>query len=335
MFVFTKSTSPQLTEYKMCGMPILKIKNTETSIKKYFLGIQFKCIHKSAEQINSSFYKYFSQLYPYEKATNVQVILNHIGEAVIYARTLPFWLKKDSIVVATFKSHSEIFKMFAPEQKVLLVDRKKYPVRLETSFSKNGQNFTAVLFDEKLREINDSHLSFWKNWEKYLNTDFTKLKFSKALISEQDRQNVQEKLRQKGLNQQNLVLFFPKAQSIDNMPPVFWKNLEKKLRQRGFEILYNSNEFSLAEIYVLAKKVKAIIGMRSGVFDMLCELKTPQFVIYGHNSYHNDLQPMYSLFNFPFASQNNIFEYNNLNENADKILDDILKHITKEGNNGL
>ena len=90
MFGFTKSTSPQLTEYKICGMPILKIKNTETSIKKYFLGIQFKCIHKSAEQITSSFYKYFSQLYPYEKATNVQVILNHIGEAVIYARTLPF-----------------------------------------------------------------------------------------------------------------------------------------------------------------------------------------------------------------------------------------------------
>ncbi len=335
MWLFSKNVSPILTEYKICFVPIFKIKNTEFYIKKYFLGIQFKCIRKTLEQINNSFYQCFSQLYPNEKASNVQVILNHIGEAVIYARTLTLWLKKDTIVVATFRCHQEVFKMFAPQQKVLLIDRKKYPVRLETAFSKNGKNFKAVLLDNELMEINDTHKSFWENWKKYINADFSKLKFKKAQIEEQDRQIAQEKLQKKGLSLQNLVLFFPTSQSIDDMLPAFWKKMEKKLKQCGFDVLYNSIEFSLSEIYFLAENSKAIIGMRSGIFDILCELKTPQFVIYGYNRCHNDLQPMYSLFNFPFASKDNIFEYNSLKETSDKISANILKHITMEDNDGL
>lgn len=83
----------------------------------------------------------------------------------------------------------------------------------------------------------------------------------------------------------------------------------------------------IPKAYAIAQQSKSVLALRSGFNDILCELSVPQFVIYTRHARRqdrqHDLQPMYSFKNFPWASHENIFEYNTLHEK----LADIQKQI--------
>ena len=103
--------------------------------------------------------------------------------------------------------------------------------------------------------------------------------------------------------------------------------LEKELRKMGYDIVYNSQMFTLAEAYVIAQNSKALISLRSGFNDVLSEVKVPQFMIYTRNPFYGDLQPMYSLKDFPWVEKELIHEYNTLYQPVKEIKQDILDKI--------
>ena len=70
-------------ELKFLGVPIIKIKKSENYEKRYFLGIQYKTKKYARRYYN--FVEAFAENIKNICNRNIKVILNNLGEAVIYA----------------------------------------------------------------------------------------------------------------------------------------------------------------------------------------------------------------------------------------------------------
>ena len=117
------------------------------------------------------------------------------------------------------------------------------------------------------------------------------------------------------------------ARSQDLLSRSFWEEIEEKLKAIGLDVLYNSAIFTMEEAYVLAKRSKAIISLRSGFNEILSEIEVPQHVIYTHNRWHGDLQPMYNLKTFPWSAAEYITEYNIREQKMEDIKRTILEKV--------
>lgn len=304
------------------GIPIVKVKKTDTCEKRYFFGVQYK-VKKYARRYDD-FADLFAEKCPELRGKTVKVVMNNLGEVVIYARTARFWYKDGMCVFVRKPAQIDIFKMFSPELPVFYcgeADLHKEAVVHECSLS-------AILTDDKLIALNNTGLHFYKNWEKHLNADFSQMRFNCAVISEEAQRSALVKAKLFSIDLDNFVLFVPNATSQDPLPIEFWQGLTRELNAKGIGVFRNSKLFSVEEIYVLASRAKAIIANRCGLSDVLCELPVPQYMIYGHNFYHEDLQPMYTFAGFPWAAHDFITEYNTHKQKLNDIQADILEKLS-------
>jgi hypothetical protein len=309
---------------RILGIPVFTTKISDCYEKRYFLGVQYKVKHLH-KYIN--FAEALKENMPQVKNRQVKVIINNLGEAVIYARTAEFWYQPGTLLLASKAGHAEIFKMFAPQLPVFFLGRGTLDVPLD---DQNGNHIEAILFDRQLINMNNSGEHFYKSWEKYLKADFSKISYKKAIVSEDIDQTAKIKAQALGVNPDNFVFLMPAASSVDLLPEKFWQDIEQDLRAKGFDVLYNNPKlFSVQEAYVLAGLSKAIVAMRSGFCDVLCELEVPQYIIYSHNKWHGDLQPMYDLTKFPWAAKDYIHEYNTLTQPAETVKQEILEGIAR------
>lgn len=308
-------------DVRFCGLPIIKVKKTENYEKRYFLGIQYKT--KKFTRRYDHFTEAFSENVNGISGRNIKVILANLGEAVVYARTAAFWHKKDDLVFGVRQAHAEIFRMFAPEVPVFFCGE----ARLDKPEYVNGNHFEAVLFDSDLIEMNNTKQPFLKSWEKHLKADFSTIEYKKAVISKPTEICAIKKAEALKINLNKFVFLMPFARSVDLLPKEFWEKLENDFKTKGYDVVYNSKMFSVEEAYVLASKAKAIVGLRSGFCDVLCELNVPQHIIYGHNDWHGDLQPMYSFADFPWAAHHYISEYKLHNQSLADIKQNILNKV--------
>ncbi len=308
-------------EVSLFGLPIIRVKKREGCEKRYFLGIQYKAIHFA--QHYSSFVEAFEDNVEGITHRTIRVILNNMGEALVYARTSPFWYKEDELVFGVRPQHIEIFRMYAPHIPAFFCGEGALPVPVEAG----GNRFEALLHDEELIRMNNCGKPFLKAWEEHLHADFSSLSYPRAVIPPQTEQCAIAKAKALRIDLKNFVFLVPKARSCQALPDAFWQELEQSLRAKGFDILTDSTIFSIPEAYVLARHAKAIIALRSGLCDILFDLPVPQFIIYSHNYFHTDLQPMYSFKHFPWAAQDCIREYNVLHQDISAVQRDILSHI--------
>ena len=303
---------------KFFGIPIFKSKRTKYYDKKYILGIR---VWKSEKEKHwyDDFVKdnlKFKNQYMYFCGTP-------LGEASIFARTLPFWYEKGVPIVCARKQHINVFRLFAPDVPIIYKGKGGLadPIRL------NDNYFNPILGAFSLFAINHQKKHFFKQWEKYLNADFSEATFPKAIISEEDRKSALKKLRQKRINLDKYIFVMKDANSIRKLNPFFWLKLSLKLKRLGFDVVCNSEKFSMAEAYAITEKAKALISLRSGFNDILSEIEVPQFLIYSKSRCHDDLQPMYTMKGFPWAANSYITEYNTTNQKAKDIISDILEKI--------
>lgn len=306
---------------KFLGIPVFKNKKTKYYEKKYLFGL---CIRKSKKE--KYWIEDFCENNPTLKNQYIYFLGTPLGEASIFARTLPFWYKNNAKIICTKRQHIEIFKLFAPDTKIHYQGKGSLimPIRVNENY------FDPILGTFELVSINNQEKHFFKQWEKYLNADFSKQEFSKARISEKDRESAFKKLEQKKVNLEKYVFIMKNANSIKELNRLFWLKLEVKLKKMGFDIVYNSKNFSITEAYAIAEKAKALISLRNGFNDILSEIKVPQFLIYSKGRLHDDLQQMYTMKYFPWAVQDYITEYNTVNQKTKDIISDILKKIVKE-----
>ena len=308
-------------DVKLWGLPIIRVKKTELCEKRYFLGVQYKV--KGYAWRYDSFAEAFAANVSNVHNRRIKVIVNNSGEAVTYARTHALWYNPDELIFGNRPQHADIFRMFAPQVPVFYCGRGSL---------KGAQNFDSnriepILADSQLIALNNKGKPFLQSWAEHLHADVSSLSFSRAIISPEVERTALTKAQALGIRLDNFVLFSPGARSCDPLPPSFWENLETSLRGKGYDVFLNSTVFSVPEVYILASRAKALVALRSGLCDTLCELPVPQFIIYSHNKFHNDLQPMYSFEHFPWAHSSSIFEYNALKQDIPAISNSIISHL--------
>lgn len=308
-------------EIYLFGLPIIRVKKFEGCEKRYCLGVQYKV--KRYAQHYDLFPDAFEDNVKGIHHRKIRVILGGIGESLVYARTAHYWYQPDELLFCTRPQHVELFRMYAPHIPVFYCGWGGCSAPVDVG----DNHFDALLYDKELIRMNNRGKPFLRAWEERLNADFSTLSFSPAVISPREEQSMLAKAKALKINLENFVFLVPRARSCETLPDAFWKEVEHSLRARGFDVLTNSIIFSIPEAYILARHAKAIIALRNGLCDVLSELPVPQFIIYSHNHWHGDLQPMYSFKHFPWAAKKHIREYNVLHQDTSDVQNNIFNHI--------
>lgn len=309
-------------EVHLFGLPVIRVVKMEFCEKRYFLGIQYR-VKKYAQRYDS-FAEAFAANARGVHNRRVKVIINNTGEAVTYARTHALWYKPDELVFGSRFQHADIFRLFAPHIPVFYCGDA---AELKEPQCINGNHVEPLLTSSRLLAMNNQGKPFLQSWAEYMHADVSSLSYSRAVIPPEVERSALAKAQALRLNLDNFVFLSPVARSCEALPTAFWDEIETSLRARGYDVFYNSPLFSISEAYALASHARAIIALRSGLCDVLCDLPVPQFIIYSHNKFHNNLQPMYSFDHFPWAHSSSIFEYNALKQDILTISDSIISHL--------
>ena len=144
------------------------------------------------------------------------------------------------------------------------------------------------------------------------------------------------------------VFISPDAQSNGTCSKEFWDRLPIKLSNLGYDMYFNSIpwniqnsyykhcNFSLAEARYVAEQADVIIGVRSGLMDVITN-KTSKIICIYHAFWDRGKElPMldankvlngFSLKYLPNVNKNRIFEYNGQEMSEEEIMKSIIKNI--------
>ncbi len=207
----------------------------------------------------------------------------------------------------------------------------------------NGQRFfcsTPRIAENMLLHNKQNFFSYIKKCCRIPNN----AKIKSPLILQSTKINTEKKIAQIKLKP-NFVLLCPEASSLKNLPIEFWENIVKKLQEKNYDILINTNSdkyafehsklifFDVDETFYLASKAKHIITLGSGLSVLLTATKVPMDILYTSFKnkkigYSADMAiKKYSVFHLPNISKKTIKEYNTETEDLQAISKKILNNI--------
>lgn len=258
---------------------------------------------------------------------NIVMIRSGLGETYLLNLYLEQYMQGNNLsydntyFVGLRENFGDLFKQYNPlinYKKINLnwdylsfaVNKDFYSFNDKNIFIYINKDFIYGLMDEYKNTDNPVH--YVKRVQDLFgfNPDYVTNKFS----PDSNRKiKVLDKLRKDGLNIDNFIFISPDALSIRSLNKSFWNSLTSDLRKKGYDIFYNSKDYSITEAKIAASYSKGIIGMRSGFMETLLELKKPMHVIYTpmliNNMPSDKFKKAHSLILYPYADKNLIFEY--------------------------
>lgn len=256
--------------------------------------------------------------------------------------------KKPAIVVdkARMKSVFKIFKDLIPIDCVLYEDCTC--LFLDREMKYNNKTFISPFNDKYFNDYADVNIC--KNGKHYyeLLKDSLQIKKSAIIPTAISNDNSYIETIAKVVLKNNFIILTPEAVSLNQLPEQFWIKLCKELKKLGYELFLNATHISnridgvftcflsIDEINELAKYSKGIIGLRSGLLEILSSTSSkPTIVIY--NSYidtlPNKMSPQeaktgFSIKKLPNIS-NNVQEYCVDEYIVDELIYEIIEYIKK------
>lgn len=294
--------------------------------------------------------RFFSDIANYLKEQNIEyddiyIARLNIGETVLLAGLIKEWYKKNNsnkpILILTQKYHEDIFKLYCPDIRYIY-----YPIE-------------KIVLDKLLSNINykygNGHIYYYvpikygilsKNGKRFSEYLKELLKIDKYNYSENLCVNAKLPflLENQNINLDKFVIISPESNSCNPIKKIFWYKLITKLKRLDYSIFCNcinkenyyhntiQCNLTLSEIYALAQKSKAVIGMRSGLFDYIASIKDLNiFALYNKLEYWNidteNVMNAYTIKQLPFKHSSNINEYSIENCSIDELIDKIIKNL--------
>lgn len=287
--------------------------------KYYFLGINFAI--KEINDYLGNFYFKTPDFKLKNVKKGLKLILNEVpndcdciyyissptGEMYILANIIASLLKRHKSQKAYFlitkNSCFQIFKLFNPDCN----DAKIYCLPKDSEFrsiSKTSYKYKGkkiyIYFTRKHYYIQDSKILKDKRNKLHFTDCIYKalglkgnVEFSSLKLPADTDKKIKEKLIGTKLNFDKFVIFAPEALTSLEYPKEFYTELQNKLNAKGFDVFWNVTKdkwkdknslkvpLSYEEILYLATKSKGVIGVRSGLFDVLSAINNvPLFVLY-------------------------------------------------------
>lgn len=288
-----------------------------------------------------------------------------LGDAYMLSFMIDDWFMKNKsqkpIIVFWKQSSNDLFKILKPKLQSATINynfKKALEIfrynKANQFFVYKGKRFFSFINKQLIIDIHNklhlrfensqrgSEISFFLNLSKhYGNIDDSE--FRPDLIK-LDNEKIVEYAKNKGLNLDKFVFLTPECSSNISYDSKFWLLLIEKLKNMGYGIYMNSYKSfkdipqivndcpDLRTTYTLASKAKSIIGIRSGINDLLSTVNVPQHLIYtrfkcdGVNNSDLNIQE-FSLKHLPKVNKDNIYEYSADNLTIEDLLNTILKGL--------
>ena len=169
-------------------------------------------------------------------------------------------------------------------------------------------------------------------------------------IPEESKTKAKKKVMRIDLNRK-FIFVAPDAQSNGTLSNIFWQKLAKKFYENGYDVLFNNIPpgmrnsyyktcfFTLDEARYLTEHAASVIGVRSGLLDVLASAAKSMHCIYMPFTNRGlDLPPLaahkvqsaFSLKYLPDVNKNNIYEYNAEEIGEEIILQKIFENVMSQ-----
>ncbi len=289
-----------IKDIKVFGVSVIKRKDLNGFRKYYILGKEIFSV-ALYELFKRRYVKYFDSKYD-----NIYILHANCGE--VYLTLVHFFdaiIKKhqsqNPLLVATQKCHVDLIKMICPN--VPYIYLKNMDILVKDSCFKIDKFRIFILYDDSYYHQTEKNIISSRIGEcHYFNSLKEKLELSndditmrKIIISDKEKLSVLNKVRQIGLNLDRFIFISPEANTCKLYDDDFWIELIKKIEETGYDVFVNltNNEMNLkdfvnfktcyltlAEVFVLAGYANKIIGLRSGLLELLLQTKTPMEILY-------------------------------------------------------
>lgn len=364
--MFFWATTMNKVEIQVCGLTINKFGFYENGqIKLIFF--RNCCLKLSLKYSCNKLYYILGKYIAWKlKSNQFNAILLNIasGEPFLYMAFLDEYIKKNNlkdVVVLFFEGRDKIVKVYN------FKSLKVHHVFMNLDLCDFDVKTIRILYHRKYYidlENNirmDSRTHFHTELIRHIGLDEKKIKYKKPVISRDAQISCLFKLQQfnKDLVEKSGKCFFcnkpiifiiPETTSIQKLDGDFLSKIVGELKLLGYEIIFNTlNESELRlwnkelflnheEVLFLSDIAYAVIGVRSGLFDIISSTKSKKFIVYyGMPHRGQGLDPLtcdevkraFSLMKLPFVNKQNIFEYDGEKNTKKEICEHIISVIKK------
>ena len=230
-----------------------------------------------------------------DKYDDIYIVLNASGEAYFFFQAFNKIAEKNGskspYIITTRQYHNKLAEMFIPNVKYsFMQDCLDLSFCKEKIIKKFGHRFFICLpvfhYINWEREIKINHnLHYYTSFlEEFGLTPKDIAPPPKAIIPDNVREMMLEKVQKTGLNLENFIFVSPEADSNPSCSVEFWEKLNKKLNLMGYDVFYNIFQGNIhinnikhckldkQEVQALCQLSKGIIGIKSGLIEPLCTI---------------------------------------------------------------
>lgn len=280
-----------------------------------------------------------------------------LGETLLLLSHMDSWIKNSGIKNPIFVSNLQYLKslceMYCPNIPFIQISPLIYNLHWADISNKDikgvryFQNLSRPYFIKFENSLLENPKQFYDAHTAALHVPRTNT--GKPLFSANIIDSAETKLRMLGLKKP-FVFITPDAKSNGTMTKEFWDKLPLELYKLGYDMFFNtipwkmSNSFykhcflNIAEAKYVAEAADVIIGVRSGLMDVIANKKSKIFCVYHAFWDRGDMPALstenvmtaFTLKQLPNVNPDNIFEYNGEIEDEKYIISDIVKHLQKE-----
>lgn len=226
---------------------------------------------------------------------DVYIMVNASGETYFFMHAFQEICKKNNshnpVIVATNNFHYTLAKMYVPNIPCYLMNEYwKLAFQNKKIIVKNNHRFFIVLpasyyqsWEDKI--ITNKNLHYYTSFLEVFNLRPEDITPKYAVISQDIRDGMLEKVKKTGLNLNNFIFISPEAKSNPSLDIEFWEMLKDTLTKIGFDCFFNIHEGDLKlnnikhcsldkqEVQALCEYAKGIVGIKSGLIEPLCSIK--------------------------------------------------------------
>lgn len=252
------------------------------------------------------------------------------------------------VVDKNFKRN--LCKLYFPNIKYYLNKKLNLFIKKKSIFKYKGVTFYSIFttshYLKQDLKINKENIHYYDCIYKDLGVNRVS-KFSLPNISETVQMKIKTYIEKNNL--ENFVIISPEANTSHTLNRDFWNELCVRLKDRKYNVFLNImkmenyiddcyvNFFKYEELIEFAKYSKGLIGLRSGLIEILSTLDIPIHCLYSPFPKRGELQAMsskkaligFSLKKLPSVNLNKIYEYDTMLYSDEKLLNSILADFDK------
>ena len=339
-FIFIKTKIRKETKIKIFNGVIDFYKHKPYEISLTVLGIPIlKVFHyNNTKSIHIfSFYREIDF-----NCKNIIYIRSAIGEAYLLSVLLSNYCKynklssKEIEVIGYMENYKELINLYNPnisytkvnadiDKALYAFDGISYKIH-----DKNILMFTPkkLLYLWMFKFVEKVNTNYFSELIKLLGLSGKQLEQVMPIYNTECIKNA-ELILDKLKNKDNFIFLCPDCKTISKINTKFWNTLEGKLKALGFDILYNNKNIKLDELHYIVEHARGTVSMCCGLCESLTNTKGIFHILYTDMGFVKIPAPnvlkSHSAKYLPFVNPENIHEYIYMQENEEKIIDEIIK----------